>query len=203
MQGMLFKPDVWKAKLRVLEEYGEAQTRRVIKPQPTFDDGVWEWKTGRKYGLTSESCNDEPAFREILAEHARYHIGQTYYVKEAYSIRSDNQQTITKREYEELKKLLDLPEIPIKWKSPRFMPEEYARHFITITGIEAERLQSITDREAIAEGIDFSCTQPYSGCGCNRRAFARLWDSINPKYPWASNPWNFAYSFKLADKPTG
>lgn len=34
MKGILFKPAVWQGKLRALKEYGEAETRRLIKPQP-------------------------------------------------------------------------------------------------------------------------------------------------------------------------
>ena len=33
-----------------------------------------------------------------------------------------------------------------------------------------------------------------------RGSFFSLWNSINPKYPWKSNPWVFAYTFERLEK---
>jgi hypothetical protein len=85
-----------------------------------------------------------------------------------------------------------------KWRSSMFMPRWASRITLEITNIRVERLQDITDQDAIKEGIDFSCTRPNSQCGCNRKSFSRLWDSINAKrgYSWGSNPWVWVIEFK-------
>jgi len=213
MQGIPFSPDVWKAKLRVLKEKGEAQTRR-LSGLKEINQSPNDWEL--ELILENEKFKGIACFlpkgrsNPTLVKYVKppYHIGETYYVKEAWAV---------EKKYNHLKPS-EIPETatiyyesdgvgewPInlsigKWRSPMFMSAWAARHFITITGIKAERLQSITDREAIAEGIDFSCTQPDSGCGCNRRAFARLWNSLNPQYPWSLNPWVFAYTLKLVER---
>ena len=90
------------------------------------------------------------------------------------------------------------------WKSPMMMPEWAARYFIKITDIRAERLQEITEEDARAEGVKLlGYTTQFGrllGKNTYRWSFEQLWDSINPKYPWESNPWVFVYSFKKAEK---
>ena len=59
------------------------------------------------------------------------------------------------------------------------------------------RLQEITPEGCLAEGIAFT------GEGNELEALERfidLWDSINPKYPFESNPWVFAYSFRRSER---
>ena len=101
-------------------------------------------------------------------------------------------------------------------RSPLFMPEWAARYFEKITDIRAERLQEITEEDVLAEGITVMRgtwqskkwnektrkleltgeRYPYTG----HYHFEVIWDSINPKYLWGSNPWVFVYSFKKAEK---
>ena len=94
---------------------------------------------------------------------------------------------------------------PYLIKSTLFMPEWAARHFITITDVRAERLQEITEEDAIAEGIEEwegmfkEYNKPNSNPGWTRNpllSYHTLWNSINPKYPWESNPWVFPYTFR-------
>lgn len=79
-----------------------------------------------------------------------------------------------------------------KWRNPLFMPEWAARYFIKITDVRVGRLQEITNTDAVAEGIFWAKNNP-------RDDFSFLWDSINPKYPWADNPWVFAYTFEKVE----
>ena len=191
MKGILFRPEVWQAKLRVLEQYGEAQTRRVIKPQPTKPVGTahdWEWKPA---GML---CYDD-YFREHAPNYARYHIGETVYIKEAWS-----DIYCWGRDQVHVLYALDYPPAPkgFKWRSPMFMPAWAARYFIVIEQVRAERVQVITIADSVAEGV------PCQELGIKddelcRGQFADLWDSINPKYPWESNPWVFPYTFRLKE----
>lgn len=111
------------------------------------------------------------------------------------------------------------------YQSPLFMPEWAARDFATILTVQAERLQEITFEDCLAEGIvdspawtgfDFKAPEPLHPEDLSNeeaykeisrgwedyayQAFQGLWDSINPKYPWASNPFVWRYTLKLEVK---
>jgi len=88
----------------------------------------------------------------------------------------------------------------------RFMPRAASRITLEITGVRVERLQAISEVDAIAEG----CTQNHNGyywggphpvSGLKQMATAKsayqdLWESINSPGSWNSNPWVWVIEFK-------
>lgn len=97
------------------------------------------------------------------------------------------------------------------------MPRKFSRISLSISDVRAERLQSISDLDALAEGIQFD--QGWEQCPgfgyldyskpdeqsfsftSPRDSFKSLWDSINSKkHPWKSNPWVWVTEFE-AVKP--
>jgi hypothetical protein len=86
------------------------------------------------------------------------------------------------------------------WKPSIFMFREYSRINLEVTEVRVRRLQDInTERhdDVLAEGwpfTEFDITANENPV----KAFIRIWDSINVKrgYPWSSNPWVWAISFK-------
>lgn len=98
-----------------------------------------------------------------------------------------------------------------RWKPSIHMPREAARIFLRVTNVRVERLQDITEDDALNEGVkdpyDYQNSDYYDqphmrGIEINKSAFAGLWDSINAKrgYSWESNPWVFVYEFERTDK---
>lgn len=86
-----------------------------------------------------------------------------------------------------------------------FLPGHACRLTLGITDVRVERLQEITEADAIAEGIQeydngtFGMDDPQACMGPNaRQAFWRGWDVLNAKrgYPWESNPWVWVIGFK-------
>lgn len=104
-----------------------------------------------------------------------------------------------------------------KWKPSIFMPKDAARIFLKVTNVRAERLQDITDADAIAEGIlncpkfDTSGTAYYDYSGKQTsvsynfdspvESFKTLWQSINGSESWEANPWVWVYDFEQIEKP--
>ena len=112
----------------------------------------------------------------------------------------------------------------LKWKPSIFMPRWASRINLEVTGVRVERVQDISEEDAIAEGVYSRCVQAapplhivtrfvapgvlHSNCYGDkdteaaaytsaREAYECLWDSINGKtYPWDSNPWVWVITFK-------
>jgi hypothetical protein len=86
------------------------------------------------------------------------------------------------------------------WKPSIHMPRWASRITLEITGVRMERLKSISEQDALAEGVmhdggqftaDGSAWFPSA-----RAAFHRLWQSINGPDSWAANPWCWVIEFR-------
>lgn len=99
-----------------------------------------------------------------------------------------------------------------------FMPNEAVRTRVEIVSVHPERLQDITPKSAIAEGIDIKDVSngddyssyprnyllndknadgwPYFKEGQELQSFQTLWQSINGVESWAKNPWVWVIKFK-------
>ncbi len=98
------------------------------------------------------------------------------------------------------------------WTSPLFMPRHLSRITLEVTSVRVERLQSITEDDARAEGCMSdgdrlralshlrgadACKAVPSRIVTARSDFHELWDSLNAKRaPWDSNPWVWVVSFR-------
>jgi hypothetical protein len=146
---------------------------------------------------------DNPSTSALVSCKPKYQIGDICYLKENYAIAGNTtHHHIYQSDYD--------PEARknIKWKSKLMMPAVSARYKVQITGIRVERLQDISEYDAIQEGIvnHWFCTKYYQ-CyldveGFYKQAidsFRSLWYFINGNDSWNKNPWVFVYEFKLID----
>lgn len=89
------------------------------------------------------------------------------------------------------------------WKPARFMPKAASRTLLQITDIRAERLQCISESDAIAEGCDNSKCEAAISTGWYERpvkAFERLWIQTYGQESWTSNNYVWVISFKKINK---
>lgn len=100
------------------------------------------------------------------------------------------------------------------WRPSIHMPKEAARLFLQIQDIRVERLQDISENDAIAEGVAFVGKTP-SGHNLYKdyrerfiepffapeNSFMSLWVSINGQRSWMSNPWVWVIEFEKIYKP--
>lgn len=90
------------------------------------------------------------------------------------------------------------------------LPRRYSRITLEITDVRVERLQDISEADAIAEGIEHNTAlDPAGTCHWRRydtgggtnlpeSSYESLWKSINGAGSWAANPWVWSIHFKVA-----
>jgi hypothetical protein len=109
----------------------------------------------------------------------------------------------------------------LRWKPSIHMPKGIARIWLKITSIKVERLNDITEEDAIKEGVllhkngnkYFNYTPRYEeitqfvyDCYTAKASFKTIWNSIN-KFPfnYRENPWVWVIEFEILSttgKPT-
>lgn len=167
--------------------YGVAGTRLYVK------EGTWMWCDKRPDGVTKKGS---PKFRYVpVGQHVRYC--------------ADGPKPTDRID--------DNPLHMWKHKVARYMPKSAARLWREIEAIRLERLQAISEEDAIAEGVEpwgmseadianlqISDESPETkkfwkamgpGQFSARANFQMLWDEINPK-TWDSNPFVWVLSLR-------
>lgn len=197
--------------VRAILDGRKSQTRRVIKPVQSRDDGMWP--AGRNpasdcpYGRPS----DQLWVREMWAETDRpdgtpvvtYAAGGCIAVGRGPQRRTDD--------------FLchgiawsDTP-TPDRWRPSIHMPRWASRITLEITDVRVQRVQDIGEEDARAEGVLWvpghgeiepaDLEEGYSNYLNCREGFQVLWDSINAKrgFGWDINPWIWALTFKRVE----
>jgi hypothetical protein len=169
----------------------KTMTRRGIRPQPrhVYDDymGGWDCCTEGHCHL----CEPKPPYKP----------GDILWVRETWF---ENEECLLYKasKYENTKEYHGRNGwVQIKWRPSIFMPREAARIFLRVTNVRVERLQDITEEDAIAEGfckgMQF-CGENSSAAHTARQAYMWYWDILNVKrgYGWSVNPWVWVISFE-------
>ena len=177
----------------------KTMTRRVLKPQPKFGFKPWQDEDGSWMQSGYGEAGNDPL-------DVRYAVGEHLWVREsiiktpagiAYAA-SDQ------CHYGAGGKLRATPSI--------HMPRWASRITLTVTAVRVERLQDISEADAIAEGIQCNKTLPEDTHRCwlvlgnNGRTdlltswdakdvFRQLWHHIHGPGAWEANPWCAAISF--------
>lgn len=204
------------AMVRAILSGAKTQTRRVIAgARGSFwdhrsytgtveRDGVLRFRVGPD----GEIANGSP---EVRCPHGA--VGDRLWVREAWTMPASAHSVYYRADYPSGNRSL-IPREPDYdsinewaaryrvdgWHPSIHMPRWASRLTLEVTSVRVERLQSISEDDARAEGAaSFDCTP---GCGCgdgHRGGFARLWDSINGEREgcsWEANPWVWAIAFR-------
>lgn len=102
----------------------------------------------------------------------------------------------------------------IKWKPSIFMPRHASRLTLQLVNVRIERLNDISEQDAMAEGIDNNCSH-INDCDCYPGewlnylndddgfpcyspidSYRTLWEKINGEGSWNENPWVWVVEFK-------
>lgn len=86
-------------------------------------------------------------------------------------------------------------EAPTKWRPSIFMYRWASRITLELTGVRVERLQDISEADALAEGYPHPADH-IPGNGSPQGWYSGVWDSINGPNAWHKNPWVWVLAFK-------
>ncbi len=169
----------------------KTQTRRVIK----IDDAPENWNISiagtsivrtEPYDVklpryaTGDILWVRETFCEVPYEHNHVPIKGGYITIPKYAYKADSE-----RDYTGI------------WKPSIHMPREAARIFLRVKTVRVERLQDITEEDAIAEGMSKTLVDGVVFISAKGN-FHVFWDSLNIKrgYGWDTNPWVWVYEFE-------
>lgn len=187
----------------------KTQTRDVIKIQDERINHFIGWN------LDYEFAEFGRAGEVPLRVCSKYYVGEMVAVAMSYKTiyekvaKTWEYAEEYKREYEKL----------AGWNNKMFTNTKMPFATIKITNIRVEKLQDISDKDCLAEGVKRASLGFYvegikvrnweteshreTASGClklfpyPRQAFAALIDKINSKGTWASNPYVWVYDFEL------
>jgi hypothetical protein len=193
----------------------KTQTRRSLNPQPYPLEGrPGFWNASGAVG--GRICISD---RALLDLHRKPAAGDKLWVKEALQAGSNDQgyRWIT---YAADNSLPIGGAILWDWKrdtlSPMFMPRWASRITLLVDDVKVERLQDISEDDAIAEGVvkgtasfdydvgtvekDWWRVPGFEDTGTGISAvdmYASLWEHINGEGAWDQNPWIVCYRFRV------
>ena len=179
----------------------KTQTRRIIPKD--FFSLIWD-----KRDDTLVYENSMGDFIDIRnSKYALYKVGEIVAVSQSYK---DIFSAFSQHPNPQLNIGVKNPTDTVGWNNKMFVKGELMPHQIRITDVRVEKLEDISEQDAIAEGITYAglthddygeptfvidgCKEEFSSA---RDAYACLIDKISGKGTWTSNPYVFVYDFKL------
>ncbi|KFL31445.1 hypothetical protein JP75_07785 [Devosia riboflavina] len=214
--------------VRALLAGTKTQTRRILKPQPEqfpIDDKGTLCEVGVIH-VEGDALPRIHHGRVITAQKLKCAVGDRLWVREAHAILprtayrgSIGVGTIAQMEHPTddysaalFREGFDRSGRPL-WRPSIHMPRWASRLTLTVTDVRVERLQSVSEQDAWAEGCakgepdDVGGFFPaeeadpsgigYRGWDNARDWYADLWDHINGEGAWEANPWVAAYTFTV------
>ncbi len=201
------------AMVRAILDGKKTQTRRVINPQIEWNEGIFQ---RRKTGTI-----DQFTYVEFLRRCPYGKIGNLLWVRETWQKvfeRADGQRFTepfvgAQKSWIEYAATPRDEHEPPQWRPSIFMPREYCRINLEITGVRVERLQNITREDAKAEGVSNIWGWDEKRNAKHPEHFRRavlnpyvanysvLWDEINGArgFGWDVNPWVWVVEFKRVE----
>ena len=184
--GLVFKAPL----VRALLEGRKTQTRRIARPVRHPD-------LGNVYSPGALVLEHEP--QHVINRACPYgQPGDRIYVLETFSQHPEWGQLAFRADGEEFEDADGWLWEP-KWMPSIHMPKDLARIWLEITGVRVERLQDISEADALAEGARFELASIDSvrigATASFLSGFRNIWESTGGD--WDANPWVWVVDFKV------
>lgn len=207
----------------------KSMTRRVITPARSLVDGSpWGAAAWARLDLDASTVRVDPGpspagnagpylkvpLRDGDTEHRvypRYAPGDLLWVRETWQAWADGATRY---------RATDCDSGDVPWRPSIFMPRTRSRIALRVTGVRVERVQSITEADAIAEGVatawgdlgpvacarfqNESCRiarelNPAARTAGPPALFGALWSRINGRASWDADVWVWVVGFERVE----
>lgn len=191
--------------VRAILEKQKNQTRRVIRPQPCWQDGQgmvaagWSWDISPKCKLEAWGENE---IGKQMAKYCPYGaLGDRLWVRETIdgTLGCDSYYLADETRVVDAIGWDRSEDLPFRVIPSIHMPRWASRITLEITNVRVERLQEISEDDAKAEGCDGKCPigyLPAYHAGPMVYHYSQIWESINGNGSWDANPWVWVIKFK-------
>ena len=191
----------------------KSQTRRVIGGEHGQHADAWAWSPERRMWQS-----------EIEGDHGRYGHGEwvrcpfgapgeRLWVREAWAARVSGAHKMRQGTYGPYYRATDASSGTLKWLSASSMARGASRITLEITSVRVERLQEISEADALCEGVErITHIGPCRVMGWHDYAggagfmspiesYRTLWSQLNnkPGRRWEDNPFVWVIGFKRAE----
>lgn len=228
---LLFKAEM----VRAILEHRKTQTRRVVKgawhepggylqSEPEGDEGEWWFSCSKVPASFVTKCpygspGDRIWVKETWKPHCEGPISEEFPLGTCVKYKADGKCVKPETWTHNQGYWCESQEETTRWRPSIFMPRWASRITLEVVSVRVERLQDITEDDAIAEGILpfklvaangttilWGVAREQSEHGSTARVgYEILWDSINigkaasggKHAAWSTNPWVWVVSFKL------
>lgn len=213
------RPIIFNADMvRAVLDGRKTQTRRIMTPQPTDDIQPHQFPNKSLLGWLSSLKHKHGSFTAHICPFGQ--PGDRLWVRETWQCTS-----FETNEYGHVEGVDYMREIPkqkpqspawgvsyeangfntgdaeergFPWRPSIHMPHWASRITLEITGVRVERLNSMTEQDAIAEGCcgGHNSIPGYQYSATPHEHFHHVWQSIYGADSWQANPWVWVVEFK-------
>ncbi|CAJ1253667.1 morphogenetic protein [Klebsiella pneumoniae] len=194
--------------VRSLLDGRKTQTRRIVKGTDGAVKFCKEWNINGEEVFVVLGEKDHTGMNPVLGAISCPFgaVGDRIWVREAFRVHSRATDVATlvykaseRNSWTEQTRRVPVavcnkPATPEKWTPSLHMPRWASRILLEITGVRVERLRSMSQDDARAEGVIAASGPMEAGL-----AFRELWDSIYGEESWKANPWVWVIEFKRVE----
>ena len=219
---MTDRPIIFSAPMvRAMLDGRKTQTRRVLKPQPEYieSSGRWKWslppKTRRNVTGGSVATGSREFWEYAPNGSFPYAVGDRLWVREAWRAEAGYDDTPPRAlEYDSCMICFeangawsdhDAMTYAGRLRPSIHMPRWASRLTLTVTEVRVQRLQDISEADAVAEGCDavlaLTIKRPNGAHPGNpRECYCDLWNSLHGPGAWDRNDWVAAITFDVVKR---
>lgn len=212
------RPIIFNAEMvRAVLDGRKTQTRRIVKGVPSahdFQGWVLSSTCPKDESKACWAIGKSPILNKPIRVRCPFGaVGDRLWVRETFRVHSratdvatlvykaSEQQSWTQQTHRVPIEKCHKPAVVDKWTPSIHMPRWASRIKLEITGVRVERLNSMTERDAIAEGCigGHNSIPGYHYSATPHEHFHHVWQSIYGADSWVANPWVWVVEFRRTE----